>query len=279
MTNTNISSLFRQNGITKLYHFTDRANIQSIIDNGGLYSWKVCDNIGISINRPGGNITSRLLDQNRGLENYVRLSFTRNHPMMYVAQDDGRISDPVILEIDLSVVNLSTTMFSDRNAAKNGAIIQGGRDGALNINFQVVRQPDHFNLTLDEKEFYQAEILVWEKIPISCITNIDNYRPKPNPKPTTYTPIDRSSSIYKSTASSCRWTLIDSASIEVAAIKVTSGHYGLMLSGIVQGKRLSWPVSKYSVITVGDYGDQRVTFDIFEDVESNTIVQDSSISG
>ena len=199
---TDITGLLRQNGITKLYHFTDRANIQSIIDNGGLYSWKACDNKGISVKRPGGSATSRSLDQYRGLENYVRLSFTRNHPMMYVAQNDGRISNPVILEIDLSVVELSTTKFSDRNATKNGAIIRGGYDGALNIHFSTVRQPDHFNLTLDEKEFYQAEVLVWEKVPISCITNIDNYRPKPDLKPTTYTPVYTSGSTYKSTTSS-----------------------------------------------------------------------------
>lgn len=122
--------------------------------------------------------------------------------MMYVAQNDGRISNPVILEIDLSVVELSTTKFSDRNATKNGAIIRGGYDGALNIHFSTVRQPNHFNLTLDEKEFYQAEVLVWEKVPISCITNIDNYRPKPDLKPTTYTPVYTSGSTYKSTTSS-----------------------------------------------------------------------------
>lgn len=124
--------------------------------------------------------------------------------MMYVAQNDGRISNPVILEIDLSVVELSTTKFSDRNATKNGAIIRGGYDGALNIHFSTVRQPNHFNLTLDEKEFYQAEVLVWEKVPISCITNIDYYRPKP--KPTTYPTSYTGSSTYRTTTSSSRGT-------------------------------------------------------------------------
>ena len=201
---TDIAGLLRQNGITRLYHFTDRANIQSIIDNGGLYSWKACDNKGISVKRPGGSATSRSLDQYRGLENYVRLSFTRNHPMMYVAQNDGRISNPVILEIDLSVVNLATTKFSDRNATKNGAVIRGGYEGALNIHFQTVTQPNHFNLTPEEKEFYQAEVLVLEKIPISCITNIDYYRPKP--KPTTYPTSYTGSSTYRTTTSSSSGT-------------------------------------------------------------------------
>lgn len=33
-------AILSQNRITKLYHFTDRDNLESIINNGGLYSWK-----------------------------------------------------------------------------------------------------------------------------------------------------------------------------------------------------------------------------------------------
>lgn len=174
-----LEKYLKDQGITKLYHFTDRSNIQSIIDNGGLYSWWSCEAKSIKINRPGGSSQSRSLDSYKGLGNYVRLSFTRNHPMMYVAQSDGRINNPVILEIDLSIVNLSTTKFSDRNATKNGAIIGTGFDGAQHIHFSVVTQRDHFNLMPYEKEFYQAEVLVLEKVPISYIKNIDDYRPKP----------------------------------------------------------------------------------------------------
>jgi flagellar biosynthesis GTPase FlhF len=35
--------VLQQNGITTLYHFTDRANIKSIKEHGGLYSWHYCD--------------------------------------------------------------------------------------------------------------------------------------------------------------------------------------------------------------------------------------------
>ena len=31
--------LLEQNNITKLYHFTDRDNLENIIKNGGLYPW------------------------------------------------------------------------------------------------------------------------------------------------------------------------------------------------------------------------------------------------
>lgn len=32
-----------------LYHFTDRENLESIIQNGGLYSWADCEENGITI--------------------------------------------------------------------------------------------------------------------------------------------------------------------------------------------------------------------------------------
>lgn len=40
-------------GITKLYHFTDRDNLDSIVTNGGLYSWADCEAKGINIPKPG----------------------------------------------------------------------------------------------------------------------------------------------------------------------------------------------------------------------------------
>lgn len=195
-----IYDLLIENGIQTLYHFTDRANIKSIIENEGLYSWKACEQKGITISKPGGSNASRSLDSYRGLENYVRLSFTRDHPMMYVAKKEGRISDPVILEIDLSVVSRNGTLFADRNATKNGVIIKEGKEGAKNIHFQTVKRTDYFNIDPAEKEFYQAEVLVKGMVPISYIKNIDSFRPKvqttPQPRPqVTITPSKPSTTV------------------------------------------------------------------------------------
>lgn len=186
-----ISDYFKSKGIITLYHFTDRANIQSIIDNGGIYSWQSCQENGIAVKRPGGDATSHSIDSYKGLGKYVRLCFTRNHPMMYVAKNDGRISDPVVLRIDLSVADLPGALFSDVNAARNSATVASGLSGAINIHVSTVRQPDHFNLTAEEKPYYQAEVLVYDKVPLGCIKNIDYYKPKPvvvaTKSPATYT--------------------------------------------------------------------------------------------
>lgn len=46
-------AIIEQQGIKKLYHFTDRDNLHSIIQNGGLYSWADCEEKGITIAKPG----------------------------------------------------------------------------------------------------------------------------------------------------------------------------------------------------------------------------------
>lgn len=81
-------AVLRSHGITKLYHFTDRDNLASIIAAGGLYSWRDCEERGLQIPKPGGGGPGSVswgLDARKGLERYVRVSFTREHPMMYVA--------------------------------------------------------------------------------------------------------------------------------------------------------------------------------------------------
>lgn len=168
-------SVLDSNGITKLYHFTDFENIESIIKNGGLYSWADCEEKGITINCPGGDSLSRDLDKRDNLHHYVRVSFTRNHPMMYVAMNDGRISNPVVLEIDTDVILWSGTKYADRNMTKNGAIVGADISDFKRIHFDTVKQRTHFDLSEDEKQFYQAEILVNHFIPLSAIKNIGNF--------------------------------------------------------------------------------------------------------
>lgn len=167
-----------KNNIHTLYHFTDRDNLQAIIKNGGLYSWKDCMDKGIHIPKPGGGGTGSLswsLDARKGLEHYVRVSFTRNHPMMYVAMNDGRISNPVILEISVDVLFDSETKFSNMNATRNEANIGTDISAFKSIHFDTVKARNHFDLDMDEQPYYQAEILVKHKIPLTAIKNIGNF--------------------------------------------------------------------------------------------------------
>lgn len=46
-------AIIEQQGIKKLYHFTDRDNLQSIIQHGGLYSWADCEEKVLSLQSLG----------------------------------------------------------------------------------------------------------------------------------------------------------------------------------------------------------------------------------
>lgn len=176
--------LLELHNITKLYHFTDRDNLESIINNGGLHSWKDCEERGIDIPKPGGGGQGSLswsLDLRDGLEYYVRVSFTRQHPMMYVAMNEDRISNPVILEIDPEVIYNEDTCYADCNATRNGANVGSSLEDFKKIHFQTVKATKHFDLDADEQPYFQAEILVKNFIPLKYITNIGNFGiPIPN---------------------------------------------------------------------------------------------------
>lgn len=168
-------SILKKYGITKLYHFTDRDNLDSIVANGGLYSWADCEAKGIKIPKPGGSSISRDLDSRDGLQHYVRLSFTPKHPMMFRAMDDGRISNPIILVIDIDVILDDSTKFSDRNSTKNGAQVGGDLEDFKNIHFDSLNAETHFDLPLEKQMFYQAEVLVKNHLPLAYIRNLSSF--------------------------------------------------------------------------------------------------------
>lgn len=168
--------VLKDNRITKLYHFTDFDNLESIIKHGGLYSWADCEEKGIKIAKPGGGDLSRSLDKKGRLERYVRLGFTGDHPMKYVAMEDGRISNPVVLEIDLEAALWDDTLYADRNATRNGANVGGTVDDLKAIRFGLFnRMMRYYDMTEEAKMHYQAEVLVKNFIPLKYITNISNF--------------------------------------------------------------------------------------------------------
>ncbi|MCZ2222617.1 MAG: DUF4433 domain-containing protein [Chitinophagales bacterium] len=163
------------NNIIHLYHFTDLSNIESIKKYGGLYSWFYCDKNNVCISKPGGNLVSREFDKRKNLENFVRLSFCENHPMLFVAKNDGRISNPIILKCDTEIILYKNTLFSNCNANKTEAIINESFELFRNLRFDIFKKK-YFDINKDNtlKSYYQAEVLVAEHLPIKYILNIND---------------------------------------------------------------------------------------------------------
>lgn len=82
-----------------VYHFTDERNLQSISSTGGLWSLKDLRQRGIKAPAPGGNQWSHEADENIGLDGYVHLCATEQHPMEYRARQDGRLERVRYLKI------------------------------------------------------------------------------------------------------------------------------------------------------------------------------------
>jgi hypothetical protein len=167
-----LQKVLQENNITILYHFTDHSNLKSIKENGGLYSWYYCDKNNIVIPMTGNSSLGRSLDLEFGLEDYVRLSFIKDHPMKHVAMKEGRITRPYLLKVSIEVCYFENTRFSDMNAADRRHTNGDSVDFLSSLRFDLFHKR-YFDLNPIEKKQHQAEVLVKTWIPAEYITNFN----------------------------------------------------------------------------------------------------------
>lgn len=176
-----IQRILQENGITQFYHFTAMDNVESIRNRGGLYSWFAMVNAGYTIPYPGGidplgedKLLGWKLDLLHGLQNYVRLSFCKDHPMVHKHKKNGK--NMVLLTISTEVATWDGTQFSDINATDSNHIHGPGIEFLRRVDFNAVKRTYLRHEDPDFKK-HQAEILVKEFIPMKYITNIDSPLP------------------------------------------------------------------------------------------------------
>ena len=170
---TEFKAIIDEHNIKALYHVTDKANLESIIENDGLYSWSDCNDRCIDILKPGGDDLSRFFDTKLEIHNFVHLSFTKNLPIVSVAKDEGRISDPIVLMIDPAIIYNSVCRFSDMRATKNGAQVGDTLEYFKKIHFSSALAHNPQELEEKERPYFQAEVHVKKYIPLKYIINID----------------------------------------------------------------------------------------------------------
>lgn len=160
---TEIYQILRSLNITCLYHFTDASNIQSI-KKWGLLSQKEIKRRAISP-KYSSTSQSRQADEDMGLDDYIRLGFVKSHPMMYTAMTVNGIH-PRVIEINPLVALMPNVFFSDRNALRKGANIGGNAEDLRKVKFNVILgSTAYYDLpSAEEKSFYQAEIIVKQRI-------------------------------------------------------------------------------------------------------------------
>lgn len=172
-----VQDRFLEYSVTSFFHFTDRRNAPSIREHGGLYSLAALRTMGIPIAAPGGNDWSRDADTSRGLDRYVHLCFRPNHPMEYVARQDGRITDALYLQVHPDVLGKSGVLFTPDVSNKSGVEAIPVADALDMIDFKVLYTRTDWSDPEVQQRLRQAEkyeLLVPDHIELKFIRNLPN---------------------------------------------------------------------------------------------------------
>ena len=163
-----IAKYLKSKNITCLYHFTERDNYDSIKESGGLFSQRACLEHSIIPQTSGEMRHLRSKDAKLYLEDYVRLSFCENHPLIR-----GRKSELILFKIKPEIALLESTLFSDRDAALENHHHGAHLEDLAMVHFDVLAKKE---ISEDDPDydFYQAEVMVKTFLPKEYILNFDN---------------------------------------------------------------------------------------------------------
>lgn len=100
-----------ENKSHSFFHFTDTRNLPSIRQHGLLSMRKLREKE--ILVAPGGNDWSLTADRHSGMDRYVHLCFFREHPMEWLATQDGRINDSRFLKIKPGVLQTPGALITD----------------------------------------------------------------------------------------------------------------------------------------------------------------------
>jgi hypothetical protein len=131
--------------IRYLYHFTDRRNLASIRDTSGLYSTAKLSEMGIENFHPGGNELSLNTDRRFGMDQFVHLCFNTNHPLEFLARQDGRIQRTAWLYIDPAVLSRKGVLFTPGVANRAGMQTVPILEAAAMIDYEVLYKRTDWN--------------------------------------------------------------------------------------------------------------------------------------
>lgn len=161
----------------RIWHFTDRSNLELIEEYHGLLSLGEAERYGIEIPVPGGNKWSHDADKIKGLHEFVHLAFVDEHPMLFRAKQEGRIPDPIWLEIKSSILLEEGVRFCSDVSNKSGVPILTADEAKGQIDFDVLftymdwSDPE---IQARRQAAIKSEILIPNFIPIDKILSYKN---------------------------------------------------------------------------------------------------------
>jgi hypothetical protein len=166
------AEFIRHSRVKTLYHFTDVRNISSIKKHG-LLSWRELRSRGIAPIAPGGNDLSHELDESLDLDLYVHLCFWAEHPMEWVARNEGRIGKAVFLRISTAILNYPGVQLTAGVANKTGVERLDFAAASKTLDFEPIhsyldwREPENRSRAQATRKY---EVLVPNIVPVQFIS-------------------------------------------------------------------------------------------------------------
>jgi hypothetical protein len=172
-----VKDMIDKYGIRAVWHFTDRENIASIEREGGILSLAELERRGIELPVYGGNEWSQKADRQRGLDQFVHLTFIREHPMQYLAVQEGRFKEPIWIRIDSAVLLEAGVRYCAGVSNRSGSEILGQDEAISRIDFdELFTYTDWNNPAVKErrKAAVKSEILVPTIVPWDRVVGIED---------------------------------------------------------------------------------------------------------
>ena len=144
---------------------------------GGLLPLAELEKRGVQIPVPGSDEGSRLVERRRNLHQYVHLCFKSNHPMEFVARQEGRIGESIFLQVHASVINWEGVLFVPGMANTNNSSSHTMEQARELIDFEVLYARTNWSDPQVQQRLQAAEkyeILVPRAIPLELIRNLPN---------------------------------------------------------------------------------------------------------
>lgn len=131
------SDFLRKYGIREFFHFTEIANLPSILRHG-LLSLAELSRLNLQNVHYASDPESRAIDAHYGLDGYVRLAFVNSHPMEYVARKEGRLSSTKFISVKSEVIHLEGVRVAAGVAYGHGVPIYDVEEAINQLDFDVL---------------------------------------------------------------------------------------------------------------------------------------------
>jgi hypothetical protein len=156
------------------FHFTDTRNLPLIREHGLLSMRTQRDRQRVAI-APGGNDWSLDADRRSGMDRYVHLCFFDEHPMEWLARQQGRIENSTFLRVEPKVLMVPGVMMTDIVANRRDAVPETAERMVGQHDLKVIyTRTDWKDSAVQErlKSARKYEILVPDHVPLELIKGL-----------------------------------------------------------------------------------------------------------